>query len=611
MSDYYGFAGTNLYIDLSTGKIKKEPLDQQLLQSYVGGMGIASRMLYDLLSPDTDPFAPENTIIFATGPLIGTFAPAAARVYTLAKSPMSGLLGTTNGGHSVGIMLKYSGYDNLIISGRAERPVYLKVFDDDIELRDACHLWGKDTWQTIDLLRKEHGTCSVSCIGPAGENLVRFANIINDKRSSSNKTGLGAVMGSKNLKAIVSRGTKGVEVADRKRFQKLVDEILAHIAASSLTMVWRQYGTAAKGSKGTGFDREEFRQRVYKRYYACQACPIACKSLISLQGGNYDGLTFNISALNSLAGHHDIARVENWDELAKCVELENRYGVDGAAMAAVVNLMAQLSENGIITAADTGGLTLTWGGETIQKLIPLITYKEGIGALLAEGAKGAAEKIGMGAEKYANHMKGVPREPTPSSIFTTTVLGRATNPRGGHGDRAVSPFDLKGVTPEYLKEYSLGIGVPEGALDRVLRGPGGYNVPRLTKWVEDFNSVLLSMGICIRDPILKEMNLETLTALYETATGITTTPAALQNAGERIWNLQKVFNILHGWTRKDDLPNTWSPDVPIVIGDVSYGTFNQILDEYYDERGWDVKTGIPPAKKLTEVGLGELAGDIS
>ncbi|MFC1995046.1 aldehyde ferredoxin oxidoreductase family protein [Chloroflexota bacterium] len=606
MSHCYGFVGTNLYIDLSSGNIRKEPLDKELTRNFIGGFGIGSRLLYNLVPPGIDPLSPENRLIFATGPLIGTFAPAAARVHALAKSPMSGLMGTSNGGHSVGIMLKYAGYDNLIISGRAERPVYLKVFDDDVEIRDASHLWGKDTWQTTDLLREELGTCSVSCIGPAGENLVRFANILNDKRSGFNKTGLGAVMGAKNLKAVVARGTKGVVVADRKRFQKLVDEILTCIAASPLTVDWRQYGTAAKGSQGGSFDREEFRQRVYKRYYACQACPVACKCLISLQGGDYAGLTFNISALNSLASHHSIAKVENWDELAKCVEMENRYGVDGAAMAGIVNLMAQLNEKGIFTTADTSGLTLTWGGETIRKLIPLITSKEGIGALLAEGAKVAAEKIGRGAERYANHMKGVQREPAPSTILSTTMFGRATNPRGGHGDRSVAPFDLVGVTPDFLREYSLGIGVPEGNLDRLLHGPGGYNVPRLTKWAEDFNSVLLSMGICFRDPILKEMNLETLAALYEAATGIIITPATLLKAGERIWNLQKTFNIRHGWTRKDDLPNTWSPDIPIIIEGESYGTFNQMLDEYYDERGWDMKTGIPSVEKLREVGLDEL-----
>jgi len=530
----------------------------------------------------------------------------------MARSPMSGLLGTSNDGHSAGIALKYSGYDNLIISGRADRPVYLKVFDDDVEILDASHLWGKDTWETVELLRQELGPCSVSRIGPAGENLVRFANIMSGKHSGFNKTGLGAVMGSKNLKAIVSRGTKGVVVADRRRFRKLVDEVLAGFAASPATSAWRQYGTAARWSVDRkGFSREEFRRRVWKRCYACLACPVGCKHLISLQGGNYGGLTFNVSGLPSLAGHHKMAQVEDWDELSKCVELENRYGLDGAAVAGVVNLVVQLREREVVSDADAQGLTLSWGGETIQKLIPLIAYREGIGDLLAEGARGAAERIGKGAERYANHMKGVQREPDIGETFSTGEFGRATNPRGGHGDRAGSLAGLAKKSPHALREYCLGIGVPEEALDRICHGPHGYNVARLTKWAEDFNSALLSMGVCNRDPMKEHLNLETLAGLYEAATGIKTNPAALLKAGERIWNLQKVFNVRHGWTRKDDIPNTRSPDEPIVVGGKTYGTFNQLLDEYYEESGWDVRTGIPSLEKLNEVGLGALFGSMS
>ena len=606
MSRFYGFAGSDLYVDLSSGEIRKEPLDQELAQTFIGGMGIGSRLLYDLVPPGTDPLSTGNVLVFAIGPLVGTLAPGAARVYAMAKSPMSGFLGQASGGRSAGNMLKFSGFDNLIISGRAERPVYLKVFDGDVEILDASHLWGKDTWQTVDLVREELGPCSVSCIGPAGENLVRFANIMSDKRSGFNKTGLGAVMGSKNLKAIAARGTQGVVVADRRRFRTLVDEILARIAASPATSAWRQYGGAARvWVDPEGFSLKEFRERVWERYYACLACPVACKHLISLQGGDYAGLTFNVSGLPSLYGHHKMAAVENWDELAKCVELENRYGLDGAAVAGVVSLMANLHERGIINHTDTQGLTLTWGGETIRKLIPLIAYREGIGDLLAEGARGAAEKIGRGAESYANHVKGVQAEPRIGEIFPTGEFGRATNPRGGHGDRAGSPAGFAKTTAESLREYCLGIGISEEALNRVCSGPHGHDVARLTKWVEDFNSVLLSMGICNRDPIREQMSLETLANLYEAATGIETSPATLLRAGERIWNLQKLFNVRQGWIRRDDIPNTRPPDQSIVVGAESYGTFNQLLDAYYEERDWDVKTGIPPVEKLAELGLAD------
>jgi len=302
-----------------------------------------------------------------------------------------------------------------------------------------------------------------------------------------------------------------------------------------------------------------------------------------------------------------LAMVENWDELAKCGELEDRYGLEGAAMAGVVNLMVQLQEHGIITEAETDGLTFEWGGETIQKLIPLIAHREGIGALLAEGARGAAAKTGKDAEQYAVHMKGVQREPTfTGTALTTGNFGVATNPRGGHGDRAGSPANLAKATREEIKSYYLGIGVPVEAVDRLYQEPQGYNVPRLTKWVEDINTVQLSMGICNKDPISPTMNFETMVNLYEAATGIKTSSTNLLKAGERTWNLQKVFNIRHGWTRKDDIPNTVPPDEPIVMGGQSYGTFNQLLDDYYEERGWDVKSGIPSTEKLRETGLAKL-----
>ena len=208
-------------------------------------------------------------------------------------------------------------------------------------------------------------------------------------------------------------------------------------------------------------------------------------------------------------------------------------------------------------------------------------------------------------------MKGVQREPDIENSFPTGEFGRATNPRGGHGDRAGSFSSFGDRSPEGRRAFCRGMGVPEEALERVCTGPHGYNVVRLTRWAEDFNSVLLSMGVCNRDPMREQFNLEVLAGLYQAATGIETTPGELRNAGERIWNLQKVFNVRHGWTRSDDLPNTRPSDDPVIVGGKSYGNFNQLLDQYYEERGWDVKTGVPLAEKLVELGLGDLLGSMS
>ncbi len=306
-----------------------------------------------------------------------------------------------------------------------------------------------------------------------------------------------------------------------------------------------------------------------------------------------------------------MARVENWDELAKCAELENRYGVDGAAVAGLVHLMAQLRDQGIITDKDTDGIALTWGGETIRKLVPLIACKKGIGHVLAEGVRRTDAKIGKGADRYANHVKGIHRAPAFSKEVSTGAFGSATNPRGSHSDRSDFQTGAAKADPEAFRSHCLGIGVPEEALNRICDGPDGYNVARLTKWAEDFNTVPLSMGICNRAPVLIRFDLQTLASLYEVATGIETTPAILMMAGERIWNLQKLFNVRHGWTRQDDIPNSLAPDQPMAVERKGYGTFNQLLDEYYEERGWDIESGIPTVEKFVAVGLGNLTEELA
>jgi len=593
---YYGFVGANLHIDLTNGRVRKEPLDQELGRDYIGNMGIATRLLYDLVPRGAGPLSPDNVFIMATSPFTGTLLPGASRVYAAAKSPQSGLWGQANAGHAAGLMLKYAGYDNLIITGRSEKPVYLKVFDDDVEIRDASNLWGKDTWQTVDLIHEELGPCSVSCIGPAGENLVKFASIRSDRRSGFNKTGLGAVLGSKNLKAIVARGSRGIEIAHPRRFRKLANDIIKNIMSSPQTALRRQYASAnAWPGERKGYNLEEYRQRVWKRYYACPGCAVGCKALVQLRGGKYDGLTFNFSQLSSLSNHHMMARVEGWDELARCGQLEDRYGLDGGAIAGVVNLIARLREAGIIGKSDLEGIDITWGGDSVYQLVSLVTYKQGIGALFAEGARDIAAKIGHGAEKYANHIKGIQREPDDiSKSFPTGAFGQLTSPAGAHGSQGKATTRQALSNPEAFRKYcNQELGVPTEALDRVCNGPHGYNVARLTKWAEDYNTVSLSLGICTKDPVPGIFNLKTLAELYAATTGIEISHTELLRAGERIINLQKAFAVREGWTRRDDIPGTRMQDELIVVDGKPYGTLDQLLDQYYEERGWDVRTGIP------------------
>ncbi|MGD9322037.1 MAG: aldehyde ferredoxin oxidoreductase N-terminal domain-containing protein, partial [Desulfobacteraceae bacterium] len=284
----HGYAGHILYVDLSSRKARKEKLSEELMRKYIGNLGINTKLAYDLIKPGTEPLSPENHIILGTGPLGGTVAPACSRSNANYKSPLTHLFGSANAGDSVALMLKFAGYDHLVISGKADRPVYLKIDDDEVQFLDASHLWGKDVFETTDALWAEMGDYWVNCIGPAGENLVGFAASVTNKHSLYGRTGIGAVMGSKNLKAIAARGTKAVTVADRKGFMKIVDGLLEKIKTSPATELWRDLGFVvafpAYGGYGLferhnyaegfadlaeAFGKEEYKSHVVKRAYAC------------------------------------------------------------------------------------------------------------------------------------------------------------------------------------------------------------------------------------------------------------------------------------------------------------------------------------------------------
>jgi len=617
----HGYAGTILYVDLASKKIKREPLSEELIKGYIGCLGINTKLAYDLIEPGIDPLSPKNCLIFGTGPLGGTLVPACSRSEATGKSPLTHIFGTSNSGDSVALMLKFAGYDHLVISGKAEGPVYLRIDDNDVEICDADHLWGKDIFETTDILWEELGDYWVNCIGPGGENLVRYASLITNKQSVHGRTGMGAVMGSKNLKAIAAKGSKGISVADEREFFKIVEEKLENIKTSPVTQMWRELGFVvafpAYGSTGL-FERynyaEEYKGHVVKRAYACPFCPVGCKQVVEIKDGKYAGLNYKVAALGSQVGYHDQGGIENWDEVVKCVELENRAGVDSTSVSGCIGFAIELYKKGIITKNDTDGMELDWGGETIQALLTKIINREGIGDILADGVKVAAKKFGPEAARFAGHVKGLDIALGLRGRLSTENFGQLTNPRGGHLDRSPSltfiPRKAKAFPP-----FSAGIGVPEDRIENVCDGPEGFNVSRLTKWVEDYNTVLFSMGMCHRTPVTQHFDLQTITDLYRAATGIEISPTELRQAGERIWNLQRAFNQREGAARKYDMPPLRALNEPIKIGDKEYPPItedraNKILDEYYEERGWNIKEGSLTKEKLDELGLADVASDL-
>jgi aldehyde:ferredoxin oxidoreductase len=630
---FHGYVGQILYVDLSTGKIRREKLSEVLIRNYIGNLGINTRLAYDLIQSGMDPFSPQNPIILGTGPLGGTAAPACGRSNANYKSPLTFLFGSANSGDSVAFMLKFAGYDHLVITGKAEGPVYVKIDDDDVDIVDAKPLWGKDVYETTDTLWEEMGDYWVNCIGPAGENLVRFASSVTNKHSLYGRTGMGAVMGSKNLKAIVARGSKGITIADPKNFFKIADGLQGNIKASPATELWRDLGFVvafpAYGSTGLfelhnygkgfaelaqAFSKEEYKRRVVKRAYACPGCPVGCKQVVEMKDGKYAGLNFKVAALGSQVGYHNLAGVENWDEVVKCVELENRYGLDSNTLGGIVGFAVELYKRGIIGKKETGGEALDWGAKTTLSLIEKIVHRDGIGDVLAEGIRTAVERFGPDAYRFAGHMKGMEMALGVRGRLSTENFGEFTNPRGGHLERSPS-LTFVPRKPKVFPPFSAGIGVPQERIEKVCDGPEGFNVSRLTKWVEDYNTVLASMGLCHRTPVTQHFDLQSITDLYQAATGIEISPGELRQAGERIWNLQRAFNQREGADKKADMPPWRVLNESIKIGDKEYPPLgedraNKLLEEYYEERGWNIKDGGLTREKLQELDLRDVASDL-
>lgn len=611
MNDFYGYVGTFLEVNLSKGTIKKTPLDEDMARNFIGGVGFSSKIVYDLIEPGVDPLAPGNVFAIGSGPLSGTLAPTSGRAEVVAKSPLSGFIGWANTGWSVACMLKYAGYDHLAVTGAANKPVYIMVSDDSVEIRDASHLWGKDSWETTDALQDELGKDYwVTCIGPAGERLVRFASTISNRHSVGARTGIGAVLGSKKLKAIAVRGTKGVKIADRKRFLALCEEADKRFKdRERLVLEWRTYGWLA-GMKDF-FNMEEF-LKMRGGYYACPSCPVACNAWMHIREGKYAGLSELMSAPGTklAMSSNTPGIIEHYDEVIKMTELINKWGMDYRSAISMVNLANRLFKEGIITERDTEGAVPATAPEAIQNLVRKIAYREGFGDILAEGMKRTCAKIGKGADKFDASIRGVDADDVKGgTLGATETFGFATSNRGGYMDRSTS-ISFRPRKQEAYIAYCKSIGVPEEAVERVCQGPQNVNPPRLTRYTEDMLTLIPCQGLCRRPPVAQVWDINLHAEFYSAATGIEVTPNDLLRSAERVWNLQRCFNIREGITRKDDrFPNTLLPMTLAGIT-VDENTMDSLLNEYYEERGWDVETGKPTKEKLVALGLENAANEL-
>ncbi|MDI6820457.1 MAG: aldehyde ferredoxin oxidoreductase family protein [Candidatus Hodarchaeaceae archaeon] len=625
---YSGYVGKYLRVDLTSGKISEVHLEEQLTRLYLGGNGFGTKILWDEVPVGVDPFDPENRLIFSTGPLTGTVWPTAGRLEVIGKSPLTGIYGDANAGGHFAPELKFAGYDMIVFQGKSKKPVYLWVEDGRAELRDASHLWGKGTWEAERTIRKDHGDggIKVAGIGQAGENRVRFAGIITSGRAAA-RTGLGAVMGSKNLKCVAARGTFDVGVA-KDEFYDYAYEIHQQILANEYTPSTSRYGTLGLVNPMNeisrfptkNFQRGDFpyaneisgeilEKKFLVRRVGCYACPISCGRTVAVRDGPYkgtytEGVEYEtINALGARTWNRDMASILKGDLLC------DEYGIDSISTGGVIAFAMECFENGIISEGDTDGLKLEWGNpEIVLELIEKIAKREGIGNVLAEGVVRAAKKFGKGAEYYAMHIKGMEMSAQDPRSQQSYILAHITGTRGADHLKGFPCIDETGYVDAAVRRYG------EQYLPEIVDGLSTKYKPMVVKDGEELGAVADSAIVCkFGTHFPPAYYWPELARGISLATGMQLGIAELKEIGERIYNLQRCFNVREGIGRRDD---TQPRRILVESGTGrakghAAGPLQELmLDEYYELRRWDKKTGWPTRAKLEELGLKNVAEDM-
>ena len=597
-----GYAGKLLFVDLSTGEIKEETPDDSLYLDYIGGYGIGAKVLYDHQKGGVDPLGPDNMLGFVTGPLTGTPANTGARYVVVCKSPITGGWGDANSGGIFGPVLKFAGYDGVFVTGIADKPVYLAIEDGKVEIRDAAHLWGKDAYETEEILRDEMGKGTEAvCIGESGEKLSLMACIITEKGAAAGRSGVGAVMGSKRLKAVAAKGDNAVPVADADRTNEARKEHLAVLRSAppggmSFQERFHKYGTSAltansahsgdtpvKNWGGVGVDDmpdvaglegDKVIEHVDKRV-ACWHCPIGCQAGLKEGTGDYNyPAGTRRPEYETLASFGPMCLNSNTESIAMVNHICNAYGLDTIAAGCVVSFAMECYENGLITKEDTDGIELTWGN---HKAIVDITWKiakrEGFGDVLADGVKVAAEKIGKGAEEYAVHIGGAEL--------------------GMHDPKLARP----GSTPSARYQLDATPGRHTAGF-----GPSGFR-----------GHVVNAAGVCVFGFFGPPGGKDFLTEYLNSVTGVERTAADILKVGERIANIRHAFNLREGINPLEIFVH------PRIIGDPvqTTGPLSGIRSDIEAQNlwnlgalDWDRQSTKPSKAKLLSLGLETVAADL-
>jgi aldehyde:ferredoxin oxidoreductase len=597
----HGWIGKILRVNLTQGKHSVENLPPDLARDFIGGRGIATKLLFDEVDPVIDPFSPDNKLLFAAGPLTGSGAIGSGRFMVVTKSPLTGGVGCANVGGYFGPELKFAGYDVIIFEGRAKKPVYVLIEDDKVEIKPAQHLWGKTTSETEEALRVEIGDArkakefQICSIGLAGENRVRIANIIHGGHHAAGRGGIGAVMGSKNLKAVAVRGTKGITIANRESYLKLMATLYDSIRKSptlekrplygTWTGITRAYKFGVLGTKNfqagviDGVDNAEkvLREKYYVKSHTCHSCPFQEMKTTRVtdpefksEGGGLEWESFGL--LGPDCG------ITNFDAINKATHLCNELGMDTMSAGGTIACAMELSERGYLPEKEVGYPLHFGDAKALVDLVGKMGRRQGFGDILAEGGYRLAEKYG-----HAELFMGAKKQEFPGfhpQGFQILGLGYATSNRGAcHLKNNAYYDDTRFQTA---------------------------NQAAIAKIDQDYTAVIDSGGLChaiyVRD--FMPWREEIVPPLLEAVTGAGYTKESMLLAGERIWNIERLFNLKAGLTAKDDTlpprilkePMTEGPSKGQVV------RLGEMLPEYYRARGWD-KNGVPTPEKLAELGL--------
>ncbi len=621
----FGFAGTVLRIDLSKQKVSKSNLEKDTAVKFLGGRGFNSKRLFDEIQAGLDPLSPDNKLMFATGPLVGTMFPTASRFNVSAKSPLTGILGDSNAGGHFAAEMKFAGYDQIILEGRSEQPIFLFISDESVEFRSASHLWGKAVYETDRTIRDDLGDRSVrtAVVGPAAENGVRYAGIFADLMRAAARTGMGTVMASKRVKAIVMRGSGSIEVARPQRFMMLSEEIERAIYDHPQYWPRRKMGTTRiltlinemgvlptrHYTEGVFEHAADVSGEVLADHYntkvrGCFSCNLPCSRFYEIRTGRYAGLRAEGPEYESLGAF--TSRVGNGDiEVAlKANDMVNRLGLDALSTAECISWAMECFAKGWLTQGEVDGMDLSWGnGETILALIQKIAHREGFGDKLADGVRAASRRLGVG-EDIAMHVKGLELIQADPRGLKGYGFGFSVASRGGDHLRS-EPFIELSNDPQKGEQL---FGIPEATNRLEYKGKG-----KLVSYFENWCAVVDALEVCKNvAENMEVLPFDKAADVIKAATGLDLQGKQVAQVGERIVNIERAFLVREGVRRKDDtLPKRFLEE-PLKKGN-SAGSIIEIepiLNEYYHEREWDLQTGIPTKRKLEQLDIGYVADKI-